>query len=256
MYKRQILFYNKGILGSNLNSDYYRTTFFDFFANATLTAGGENITNKDVLRKRWVPLYHFSDFSANPLQNTFDYSASLGSNWLMNPDVNRASQTVGFFNLNIARYAQLSYYNDGGPLLKYFGDKEDRYYTGGLILSAHLDSDYYFNMIELSFHKFTGWQPFAVDAADKLQLDHVPYKNKEAFGFNQQQWTLRSTSFRQGYSTYFTLYDVNAFDLQDFLHFTSHFPYHPDYYYKIRIGVGGSSEFTTTQNDKVCEPPI
>ncbi|MEM0518406.1 hypothetical protein [Aequorivita flava] len=240
-----VLFYNKGILGSNLNKDYYRSTFFDFFANATVTPGFTNNTTTSELEYRFVPLYHFSDFVANPLQNTFDYSFSIGSNWLMNPDKNRASQTVGFFNLNIARRVQISYYNDGGPVLDYFGDREDRFYTGGLVLSAHFNETAYIGLVELSFHKFTGWQQYAVDTADKLQLDHIPYNNGDAFGFNQQQWKLNATSFRQGYSAYITLYDFNAFDLQDFLHFNSDFPYHPDYYWGWRIAGGVSSLFKT-----------
>lgn len=242
-----VLFYNKGILGSNLNNDYYRTTFFDFFANATLTSGFQNNTTTSQLENRFVPLYHFSDFVANPLQNTFDYSFSLGSNWLINPDKNRASQTVGFFNLHLARRAQLSYYNDGGPILSYFGDREDRFYTGGLVISGHFNEASYIGLVELSFHKFTGWQQYAVDAANKLQLDHIPYLNEDAFGFNQQQWKLSMTSFRQGYTGYVTLYDFNGFDLQDFIHFTTDFPYHPDYNWGWRLAAGVSSQFKTEQ---------
>lgn len=242
-----VLFYNKGMLGSNLNTNYYRTAFFDFFANATLTAGYHNEIVIDRIEKRFVPLHHFSDFTANPLQNTFDYSVSLGSNWLMNPDKNRASQTIGFFNLNVAGYVQLAYYNDGGPILSFLGDKEDRYYTGGMLLSVHLDKYYHVNALELSFHKFTGWQQYAVDAADKLQLDHIPYKNGDAFGFNQQQWTARMRSFRQGYNAYVTVYDINAIDIQDFIHDSTDFPYHPDYYYSWRFALGGGSEFNNSK---------
>ena len=238
-----VLFYNKGLLGSNLNEIYYRTTFFDFFANATLTAGIKNTVNSANLKKRFVPLYHFADFTVNPLQNTFDYSISLGSNWLMNPDINRSSQTIGFFNINVARTVQLSYYNDGGPILSYFGDGEDRYYTGGFVLSVHHDSDAFINQTELSFHKFTGWQQYAVDAADKLQLDYIPYKNGDVFGFNQQRWRLHLTSFRQGYSGYISLYDIDALDVQDALHYGSDFPMHPDYFYNWRFAIGGSSQF-------------
>ncbi len=240
-----VLFYNKGILGSNLNTNYYRTTFFDFFANATVTSGFKNNVTPLELEHRFVPLYHFSDFVANPLQNTFDYSLSLGSNWLMNPDRNRASQTVGFINLNISRRAQISYYNDGGPILSYLGDREDRFYTGGLVVSAHFNRKVYLDLIEVSFHKFTGWQEYAVDTADKLQLDHIPYKNGDAFGFNQQQWKLNIVSYQQGYGAYVTIYDLDIIDLQDFLHFNSDFPYHPDYYWGWRFAGGVSSQFKT-----------
>ncbi|MAP79567.1 MAG: hypothetical protein CL526_00630 [Aequorivita sp.] len=240
-----VLFYNKGILGSNLNYDYYRTTFFDFFANATVTPGFTNNSTKKELQYRFVPLYHFSDFVANPLQNTFDFSISIGSNWLMNPDKNRASQTIGFLNLNIKRRVQISYYNDGGPVLNYFGDREDRFYTGGIVISAHFNTNAYIDIVELSFHKFTGWQQYAVDTADKLQLDHIPYKNQDAFGFNQQRWRLNIISYQQHFGAYISLYDFNALDLQDFLHFNTDFPYHPDYYWGWRLGGGVSSQFKT-----------
>ncbi len=240
-----VLFYNKGILGSNLNMNYYRTTFFDFFANATVTTGFNNNITPQELEHRFVPLYHFSDFVANPLLNTFDYSLSLGSNWLMNPDRNRASQTVGFINLNVGRRAQISYYNDGGPILSYLGDREDRFYTGGLVVSAHFNRNVYLDLVEVSFHKFTGWQEYAVDTADKLQLDHIPYKNGDAFGFNQQQWKLNFVSYQQGYGAYITIYDLDVIDLQDFLHFNSDFPYHPDYYWGWRFADGVSSQFKT-----------
>ncbi|MGB1308863.1 MAG: hypothetical protein ACPG6B_08130, partial [Oceanihabitans sp.] len=118
-----VLFYNKGILGSNLNPDYNRSVFFDFFADATVNAGFNNQKRKR-LNNKFVPLYHFSDFTVNPLQNTLQFSLAFGSNWIMNADAKRNSQTVGFFNLNIARTVQVSYYNDGGPILNYLGDKE------------------------------------------------------------------------------------------------------------------------------------
>jgi len=244
-----IMFYNRGLLGSNLSKDYKNPLFLDFFTNTTLTVGGKNITNFNRLENRVVPLYHFADFTANPLQNTFKNSISIGSNLILNPDKNRSLQLVGFFNLNITRTAQISYYNDGGPILNIFGDKKDRYYTGGLVISAHFKTQAYLNLIALSFHKFTGWQPFAFDAGDKLQLDHIPYKNKDVFGFNQQQWKLVVSSFNHHFSAYVSAYDVNVWDIQDMLHFSRDIPYHPDYFYGYRIAVGGAFESFNYKND-------
>lgn len=237
-----IMLYNRGILGSNLSKDYNSSIFVDFFASGTFTVGGKNITAINRLEDRVVPLYHFADFTANPLQNTFKHSVSLGTNLILNPDKNRKTQLVGFFNLNVARTAQLSYYNDGGPVLNILGDSKDRFYTGGLVVSAHLKSKAYINNIELSFHKFTGWQPFAFDASDKLQLDHIPYKNLDVFGFNQQQWKLAVSSFNHNCSAYISAYDVNVWDVQDMLHFSRDIPYHPDYFYGYRIAIGGAFE--------------
>jgi len=158
-----LLLYNRGIIGSQLDKNYLKSIFLDFFTNFTLTTGGKNIKNINRIEDRRVPLYHFSDFTANPLLNTFKHSLSFGTNIILNPDKNRSPQVFGFVNLNIARTAQVSYYNDGGPILKYLGDKKDRYYTGGIVLSAHFNSKAEINLVELSFHKFTGWQQYAFD---------------------------------------------------------------------------------------------
>ncbi|AUC81478.1 hypothetical protein [Lacinutrix sp. Bg11-31] len=243
-----IMVYNRGILGSQLDKEYKNSVFLDFFADATFTVGGKNITEINRLEDRLVTLYHFADFTANPLQNTFKHSLSFGLNLILNPDKNREAQMVGFFNLNVARTAQISYYNDGGPVLNLLGDGKDRYYTGGFVLSAHLKTQTYINLIELSFHKFTGWQPLAFDASDKLQLDHIPYKNKDVFGFNQQQWKLAVHSFNHNFSAYVSAYDVNVWDVQDILHFSRDNPYHPDYFYGFRIAIGGAYESFNYKN--------
>ncbi|WP_452224417.1 hypothetical protein [Lacinutrix chionoecetis] len=244
-----VMVYNRGILGSNLSEDYKNCVFLDFFTNATVNVGGKHINAVNRIEERLVPLYHFADFTANPLQNTFKHSVGIGSNLILNPDKNRSTQLVGFFNFNIARTVQISYYNDGGPVLNVFGDKKDRYYTGGVVLSTHFKTKAYVNQVELSFHKFTGWQPFAFDASDKLQLDHIPYKNKEVFGFNQQQWKLAARSFAHSYSAYLTAYDVNVWDVQDILHFSRDNPYHPDYFYGYRIAFGGAFEQFNYKNN-------
>jgi len=244
-----VLLYNKGILGSQLNTKFKKCVFLDFFTNFTLTSGGKNITNNNRLDDRRVPLYHFSDFTSNPLQNTFKHSVSFGSNIIFNPHKYRNTQSIGFFNLNVARTAQISYYNDGGPILKYLGDKKDRYYTGGLVLSAHFNTNTEFSLVELSFHKFTGWQPYAFDLSDKLQMDYIPYKNEAVFGFNQQRWKLSLTSDKNNYTVFVNAYDVDVWDVQDILHFNRDNPFHPDYFYAFRIAPGISySSFNSTNN--------
>ncbi len=241
-----VLVYNKGILGSNLLENYNSNLFLDFFANATLTAGVDHKVDTSYLAQRWVPLYHFSDFTVNPLQNTFMYSLSLGTNLILSPHTTKTrfkNQRIGFFSLNIARAVQFSYYNDGGPILQIPGDGFDRYYTGGLVLAIHNDNDYLFNSIILSYYKYTGWQENALDVADKLQLDHLPYKDSVEFGYNQQRWKVFLGSYRQQYSGYISLYDVDFLDIQDMLHYIRDFPVHPDYYYNWRFAIGGGNQY-------------
>lgn len=194
---------------------------------------------------RPVPLYHFAEFTANPLQNPYKSSVSYGLNliwvheWKM--------QRTGFFNLNVAGRFQVSYYNDGGPILGWAGDNRDRYYTGGVVFSYHGATNDEVNLIELSYHKFTGYQEYAFDVADQLQIDFLNYHDIEQFKYNQQRWRLNITNLEHGFGGSFSLYNVNRLDFQDFLHFATNVPYHPDYFKGYRWMIGGRYEYNSTQ---------
>lgn len=233
-----VLFFNKGSIGADQSKKWHRIQTH-FYTGAHITG---QLDKRDFdVHERYVPLYHFSEFTANPLQNPYKSSISYGANWVFVQKKNH--QRIGFFNLNIAGRAQVSYYNDGGPVLRWVGDKRDRYYTGGVILSYHGNTVDPVDLIELSYHKYTGYQRYAFDVGDKLQIDFLNYFDADQFSFNQQRWRLNVTSTREGFGGSVTLYNVNSLDVQDFLHFNTNVPYHPDFYRSSRWAIGARHEY-------------
>ena len=233
-----ILFFNKGSIGADQSKKWYQIQSH-FYASTQITA---QLDKRDFdFNIRSVPLYHFSEFNANPLQNPYKSSVSYGANWIFVQ--NKKSQRTGFFNLNIAGRAQISYYNDGGPVLKIAGDKRDRYYTGGIIISYHGNNSDLINLVELSYHKYTGYQEYAFDMADKLQIDFLNYYDDNQFSYNQQRWRLNFSNMNNGFGGSVSVYNKNSLDFQDFLHFNTNVPYHPDYYRGYRWMFGGRYEY-------------
>lgn len=188
--------------------------------------------------ERFVPLYNFSDFTPNPLQNPFKSSVSLGAIFV---NLGKSkNQRIGFLNVNMAGRAQLTYYNDGGYGMEHIGDKHDRYYTGGAVLSYHGRVDDFVDLIELSYHKYTGYTKYAFDVAYQLQLDYLPYGDKNQVSFNQQRWKINIGNMRSGLFGSISLYDSNKLDGQDLIHYLIDAPYHPDYYSKQKWAAGGN----------------
>ncbi len=234
------LVFNKNTIGSNQSKSAWCPQFH-FFANSTIAAEIDQ-KNFDQLQKS-VPFYHFTEFVANPLQNPYYSSISFGVNYIK---VDNSHQWVGFFNTNAFRTFQISYYNDGGPVLGLPGDNRDRYYTGGVHGSYQGNYEDDIDLIELSYHKYTGYQKYAFDAADKLQIDYLNYNDIDQFSYNQQRWRLNISSLRSGYGGSLSIFNLNSIDFQDFLHFNTDVPYHPDYYRGYRIMFGARYEYNKT----------
>lgn len=235
-----ILVFNTNTIGSNQSKSPFCPQFH-FFANTTITRQLDR-NNFDPLEKS-VPFYHFSEFVANPLQNPYYSSISFGVNYI---NVDNDHQWVGFFSANAFRTFQISYYNDGGPVLGWLGDNRDRYYTGGVHLSYHGFYIDEIDLIELSFHKYTGYQEYAFDVADKLQIDWLNYNDTNQFSYNQQRWRLNVSSLRSGFGGSLSVFNFNKWDFQDYLHFNTDVPYHPDYYSGFRVMMGGRFEYNRT----------
>ncbi len=232
-----LIIFNNKVIGISLKDPWAKIRTHFFYSAAGTIKLDQRTYSFD---ERYVPFYHFSDFSANPLQNPYKTSFSIGAIWLNMQ--NKMRQRVGFFNFNALGRIQISYYNDGGPILRYAGDKRDRYYTGGLLVSYHGNEQHAVDLIEVSYHKFTGYVPHAFDLGDELQMDFLVYADKSQFAFNHQRWRLTVAGLSSGFAGSFTLYDINSIDLQDFLHFNTNVPYHPDYFQGYRLGFGGRYE--------------
>ena len=239
------LLFNKGNIGADQSRKWWKKPEIHFFTNIIATV---QIDKKDFSPlERSVHFYHFSEFTANPLQNPYKSSVSYGVNWVR---VEKDKiQRIGYLNMNISSRAQISYYNDGGPVLGWAGDNRDRYYTGGLVISYHGNLKDKIDLLELSYHKYTGYQKYAFDVADKLQIDYLNYKDRNQFSYNQQRWRLNFSNISSGYGGSVSVFNLNSIDLQDFLHFNTNVPYHPDYYRGYRIMFGGRYE-----NNKINLP--
>ncbi len=229
-----IIIFNRGPIGSNLSNKWTKLQSH-FFYSLLYTLKLDKRTYD--YTERYVPFYHFADFTSNPLQNPYKSSLSYGAIWIHLS--NKLVQRVGLFNSNIAGRFQFTYYNDGGPLLSFAGDNFDRYYTGGLLFSYNGNLNDAINSVDLSFHKHTGYTPYGFDIGDRLQLDFLVYADEEEFVYNQQRWRLDISSLKSGFGGNISLYNYNRLDVQDFIHFRTNVPYHPDYYKASRVMFGG-----------------
>lgn len=246
------LIYNKGDLISSYSpaKGFFRSTLLDIFLDLSLTVG--YYTPNTNFDKRFVPLYHFSDFTPNPLQNPFQHSLTVGTNFIWffekyKTKTKELPQQVGFTGLMVDRRVQASTYNDGSIWAKSkLGDGLDRYYTGGGLITYHSNIDKNISKFEVSFHKFTGHEKYAFDTANLLQIDFIPFKNEETYYYSKSRFRFTATSFKNNGGFHLTLHNTDR-DPQDWIHFKGSDTYHPDIFkdrkgfwneFK-RMGLGG-----------------
>ncbi len=242
-----VLLYNRGDLISSYKKGFFSSTVLDFILDATINTG---IYSKNInFNKRLVPLYHFSDFTPNPLQNPFQHSFSFGFNLIWSPNESRTEQPqrVGYTGVMIDRRFQISVYNDGSIWAKTgLADGLDRFYTGGGVITYHMDRKNDINTLEASFHKFTGHEKYAFDTATLLQLDFIPFKKDSTYYYSKSRFRFTATSLKNNGGIHLTLHNTDK-DPQDWIHFMQDSAYHPDVFYNRekwwnelkRIGLGG-----------------
>ena len=217
--------YNSGF-GSNsrpATNGEKRKISLDGILALTVTHGFDKNSGSFV---QMVPLRYFSDFTFPSLKNPYRYSASLGANLIVSTDKNKQSQRIGFLNLNGAGF-QLSYYNDGTPFDSfYLGDGEDRYYTGGGTLSydfaikdAHSNNT--MANLEISYHKFTGYNKSAFELSSIIGNSLVDYgEDEDQIFYNKSLWRVNS-SIRQnnmGIGLTYTQNNSAKYDGQSWIH--------------------------------------
>lgn len=194
----------------------------------TLTTGRPNsyFINSIKGHERNLPLRYFSDFAIPALQNPYNYSFSLGTNFVLTTDINKSSQRIGFLNVHLAERFQLSYYNDGTPFQPIqTGDGRDRYYTGGGTLSySHSNeglSRFNSYQFEASYHKFTGYTENAFELSNVLNTSSVDYKATKQTDYNKSLWKLNVQALvddHVGYGLALAYYNSVLFDGQHFIH--------------------------------------
>jgi hypothetical protein len=216
----------------------------------TLTGGSVNgfqASEQDALTRLLRPLYFFSNFSNPTLQNPFDYSLSLGTNWIVSSDNHRTRQRVGFLNLNFNQI-QVSYYNDGGFFMHELnlGDRKDRYYTGGLLVSYLGNATQQINRIEVAFHKFTGYSKDAFEASNELDLAFVNYSDPSQVYYNKSMYTINVSDMTAGWTAFMKSYNWSAMDLQHGIHKSLFNSYHISPYNSF-VTLGGQYFYGGTQ---------
>jgi hypothetical protein len=214
--------------------------------NTTQSFGDSSqYTSPELYRNQ--PLYYFTDLAAPPLQNPFRNSISVGLNWVryFNKHQRESNyQRIAYLGAKI-NVVHIAYSNDGGFLLKFWGDRKDRYFTGGGFVDVHLNDNTAINKYGISFYKFTGYNELSFEISDELLFSSVDYKDVEQNYFNKGFW-----SFNVGNTTYGDVFmrlnnPKNIGEVQNFIHYVMGFGYHQnldDPY----ISYGGSLSYFNT----------
>lgn len=228
-------------LGTYRNEDCSYFVFSPNFTQSFTSSYQSNILNE----YRNQPLYYFTDLVAPSLQNPFLNSGSVGVNF------------VKFFNKRIRDYQwqrighigfkfnafHIAYNNDGGPILKLIGDKEDRYFTGGGFVNVHLNQDLIVNKFNISFYKFTGYNEMSFEASDELLYSSVDYKDANQNYFNKGFWEFGIGNSEFGSAFVRINNPNNTKEFQNFIHYHMGFGYHQNLDGKY-ISYGLSPTFT------------
>lgn len=238
--------YNGG-LGSRSNvGNRYNT--FDAIIAFTLTAGHlhDEFKGNAVWTARSIPLRYFADFAMPALQNPYNSSISIGTNLVFTSDQARSFQRLGFLNLNYGG-VQLSYYNDGTPFQRILlGDGKDRYYTGGGVLSYNQGSGNFTDLksysIEISYHKFSGFNENSFEIANTINTSNVEYKDNYQQEFNKSLWKFNFLSNNENNSVGMALsfYNSVRFDGQHLIHWLINNSFHLvpyEFYYTIEPSI-------------------
>lgn len=213
--------YNGGI-GSR-NAGGFLNLAFDAITAFTVTTGIKNHFSekfKNNLPDRNVPLYYFADFAIPALQNPFSNSFSLGTNLIFTTTKGKKNQRIGFINFHIENF-QLSYYNDGGVPIHdiYLGDRADRYYTGGGVISLNFPNHVAINRIEISYHKHTGYSRSAFEVSNETYLDYMNYHDDSQKDFNKSLYNFKVYNSKTGLALNYAWYNNVSWDIQHRLHY-------------------------------------
>lgn len=188
------------------------------------------------LSQRNEPLYYFTDLVQPSLQNPYMLSATVGTNLVFSFDNDKSRfQQVGFIGLHVEHF-QFCYYNDGGGLQNLgIGDGEDRYYTGGGLLSLTLPNNLAVNTFTVSYHKYSGYTPKAFDLSSSINLSYVNYTNSDQQYYNKSFWNFSISSSKNGLAGFVRINNpYNRSDFQNTIHYSFGYSYHhipyPRYY--------------------------
>ena len=124
------------------------------------------------------------------------------------------------------KYVFLNYYNDGGPVNNWLGDKEDRYWTGGGSIGTKFLHKNEIQYLMITFDKYTGFNKNAFEASGLLYSDNVNYKDMEETVYNSGKYSIKYLNPSLNFGATINHWNT-PFDFQDFIHRDiSSSPYH------------------------------
>jgi hypothetical protein len=107
------------------------------------------------------------------------------------------------------------------------GDSYDRYYTGGGLLSYHLDpTKANLNLIELGFHKFSGFTENAFNLSNLIGVAFTNYSLPEQQYYNKGCYSLYLANTNSGFGVTIKRENDYALDFQSLIHYEIYDSYH------------------------------
>ncbi|MEZ4949957.1 MAG: hypothetical protein R2879_04115 [Saprospiraceae bacterium] len=211
----------KNHLGSSVTKTF--STWLN--GNIAVSYGGV-FSGKERNSDSFLPI--FTTNYANALNNRYCWNFGFTTSYIFHlgiVDKEVPTQKLGNFLASVGDL-YLVYYNDGGPVLKFFGDGEDRYWTGGIGIGyTHWDNGQR-HQFEISFDKFTGFNKHAFEATGLLFIDNVIYKSLEQISYTTGKLSFKYLNHQNGVGVSMNVWNL-PFDLQDLLHRNvSNNPYH------------------------------
>jgi len=161
-FQTELLIY-KGGLGSSQSIDERSNIHVELRNQFLLSAGYASFDNGAFAHvSNGAPLSIFSGNSALPLIDPYDFSVTIGSTFV-NSFTDEYKQQIGGLT-STYRGFQINYCNEG-PFFRSqimpTGDGYDRWWTGGGHIGYfNLGSTALVSKVQISYDKFTGWQPF------------------------------------------------------------------------------------------------
>jgi len=160
------------------------------------------------------------------LHDPLDYSFSLGTTFI-NGLNHKRNQQLGTFSAS-SPYIQIQYYNDDIP----FGwlalaDRYDRYWTGGGLIGFYWkNNNSYITDFVLRYDNYTGYQRNLFEVSQLLNIDNLPYLEKEQQMFNQARFQYK-VGIKNFFHFNFSIYEPLYSDFQNLIHYNiSKNPFH------------------------------
>lgn len=180
--------------------------------------------SENILSKQ-NPLYFFSNNAPPPLVNPFNYSVTLGFQYVIPTSKYKFSQRLGYVGFKLSDF-QIGYFNDGGKGMRLIGDRKDRNYTGGLLLAYGFKKYTLLNNIELSYLKYTGYNKNTFEVLSNMSFGYNDYQDKDQEDFNRSKWSITASGYKQQVQVNLDFNNITKIDLQHLIHKLISDPYH------------------------------